>query len=120
VVHPQLEPLVRQQLDTFEHQRIAWHGPLWPDQQAAIVITGEPQTAETQATRAWRVQLELHTPTLGKVSADIALNGRRLNLRVNGESTGLSALREGRAALEHALSAYDLDVNPIHITDAAP
>jgi Flagellar hook-length control protein FliK len=120
VVHPQLEPLVRQQLDTFEHQRIAWHGPLWPDQQAEIVITGEPQTAETQTPRAWRVQLELHTPTLGKVSADIALSGRSLKVRVNGESAGLRALREGRAALEQALSAHDLDVNAVHVTGAAP
>ncbi len=119
VVHPQLEPLVRQQLDTFEQQRIAWHGPLWPDQQADILIAREPNTAETPIARAWRVRLALNTPTLGKVEADIALTGRRLHVRLNGENAGLHALREGRTALEHALGAHDLEVHPIHIHGGA-
>jgi hypothetical protein len=120
VVHPQLEPLVRQQLDTLEQQRIVWHGRLGPDQQAGLVITGEPQPADAQTPRAWRVQLALDTPALGKVTADIALSGRRLSVQVNGEDTSLRALREGRAALERALAAHDLDVHPIPVRSATP
>lgn len=120
VVHPQLEPLVRQQLDTFEQQRIAWHGPLWPNQQADIVISGEPQPADAQAPRTWRVQLALDTPALGRVQADVMLTGRRLSVRLNGDGAGVHALRDGRSALEHALGAHDLDVSPVLITSVAP
>lgn len=120
VVHPQLEPLVRQQLDTFEQQRIAWHGPLWPGQQADIVISGEPPPADSQVPRTWRVQLALDTPTLGLVKADVALTGRTLSVRLNGAGAGVHALRDGRAALASALGAHDLEVNPIHIAGDAP
>ena len=53
------------------------------------------------------------------IHADIALTGRRLNVRLNGENAGLQALREGRVALERALGAHDLEVHPIHVTAGA-
>lgn len=117
-VHPQLEPLVRQQLDTFERQTIAWRGWVWPDQQAEIVISGEPQSADpNEASRTWRVHLNLATPALGTVKADIALMGRRLALRLQGEAAATPALREASADLARALCAHDLDVNAIQVAD---
>lgn len=119
VVHPQLEPLVRQQLDTFEQQRIAWHGPIWPNQQADLVITGDAQPADTQTPRTWRVQLALDTPTLGSIKAEVTLTGRLLNVHVNGTGNGVHALQRGREALEQALGAHDLQVQAVHISGDA-
>lgn len=115
-VHPQLEHLVRQQLDTFERQTIAWRGFVWPDQQADIVIEGAPQPADKDAgERTWRVHLKLDTPTLGPVAADIALVGRRLAVRLQGEAVAAPALRNASADLARALCAHDLDVNGIQV-----
>jgi Flagellar hook-length control protein FliK len=116
-VHPQLEPLVRQQLETFERQSIAWHGYLWPGQQAGIVISGEPHAAlqEGEAPRAWRVRLDLSTPALGPVAADIALAGRQLEVRLAGTGATAQTMREARATLARALGAHDLDVQPIRV-----
>jgi hypothetical protein len=118
-VHPQLEPLVRQQLDTLERQSIAWRGMLWPEQQAAMVIAGDPQIAADETPRAWRVHLEINLPALGPLTIDMALNGRRLDLRLQGEGAATQVLRAERAALAQALCAHDLEVNPIRVAASA-
>ncbi len=118
-VHPQLEPLVRQQLETLEQQSIVWRGNLWPGQQAELVISGEPQTAEADPqTRVWRVQLTLDSALLGPVKADFALAGRALNLRLQGADAAAPILRAGRAALTRALAAHALEVQPIQVEAA--
>lgn len=118
-VHPRLEHLVRQQLDTLERQSIAWRGFLWPQQEAEMVISGEPQMAGEDAPRAWRVHLDMTLPTLGPLKIDLALNGRRLDVRLQSSDAAVPALREGRGALAHALGAHDLDVNPIRVAAGA-
>jgi hypothetical protein len=118
-VHPQLEPLVRQQLDTLERQNIVWRGLLWPDQQAEMVIAGDPQTAADETPRAWRVHLDMNLPALGPLTIDLALHGRRLDVRLQGENPAMQTLRAGRAALAQALSAHDLEVNPIRVAEGA-
>lgn len=119
-VHPQLEPLVRQQLETLEQQSIVWRGNLWPGQLAELVISGEPQAADADPqTRVWRVRLALDSAVLGQVKADIALAGRALNLRLQGADAAAPILRAGRAALTRALSAHALEVQPIHVEAAA-
>ncbi len=118
-IHPRLEPLVRQQLDTLAHQSIVWRGTLWPGQQADMVIAGDPHTAADEASRAWRVHLDIKLPTLGPLAIDIALSGRRLDVRLQGEDSATPALRAGRAALALALGAHDLEVNPISVAAGA-
>jgi hypothetical protein len=116
LVHPQLEPLVRQQLQAFERQSIAWHGYLWPGQQAEIVITGEPQAAaDTNVARTWHVHLDLDTAGLGLLKADISLSGRLLDVRLQGQGAAVQTLRDARTALALALGAHDLDVQAIHV-----
>ena len=120
-IHPQLEPLVRQQLNTFEQQCIVWRGTLWPGQPAEIVISGEPEAEVTaEAPRAWRVRLTLDTPALGPVAADVALSGRALQLQLRGDGAAAPILRRGCTALAEALAAHDLDVKPIRIAGDAP
>jgi hypothetical protein len=120
MVHPQLEPLVRQQLDTLERQRIAWNGDLWPGQPAEMLISREPAAgAETTAPRTWRVKLNLHLPTLGSVKVDMALTGRQLDVRLQGEGAAAQVLRDGRTALSLALAAHDLEVRAIQIAGTA-
>lgn len=118
-VHPRLEHLVRQQLDTLERQSIAWRGFLWPQQEAEMVISGEPQMPGDDAARAWRVHLDMTLPTLGPLKIDLALSGRRLDVRLQSADAVVPTLREGRAALAHALRAHEIEVNPIHVAAGA-
>jgi hypothetical protein len=41
-------------------------------------------------------------------------------VQLSGEDSNLGALREGRAALERALAAHQLEVHPIAVRSAAP
>ena len=119
-VHPQLEHLVRQQLDTFERQAIAWQGFVWPDQQAEMMIAGEPEnTSNSEAPRAWRVHLDMTTPGLGPLKIDVALTGSRLDVRLQGETASGPRLRGASVELLNALSGHGLDVNPIHVAVGA-
>jgi hypothetical protein len=62
------------------------------------------------------VQLELTLPTLGKVAAEVALNGDNLALRLHGDASALPALQRARGELAATLGAHRLAVSPIKIS----
>lgn len=117
-IHPQLEPLVRQQLDTLERQSIVWRGWLWPEQAAQLTITGDAPADETEAasaTRTWRVNLDMDTPNLGPLKVALALNGDHLDVRVGCAATAAARLRGASEQLAQALTARALQVQPIQV-----
>lgn len=117
-IHPQLEPLVRQQLDTLERQSIVWRGWLWPEQAAQLTITGDAPADEAKAasaTRTWRVNLDMDTPNLGPLKVALALSGERLDVRVGCAATAAARLCGAREQLAQALTARALQVQPIQV-----
>lgn len=117
-IHPQLEPLVRQQLDTLERQSIVWRGWLWPDQAAQLTITGDAHAPETEAVaapRTWRVNLDMDTPHLGPLTVELALRGEQVDVRVGCAAAAEGRLHGARDQLAQALSARALTVQPIRI-----
>lgn len=118
-IHPQLEPLVRQQLDTLERQSIVWRGWLWPEQAAQLTITGDAPADGAEAasaTRTWRVNLDMDTPNLGPLKVALALSGERLDVRVGCAATAAERLSDAREQLAQALTARALQVQPIQVT----
>jgi hypothetical protein len=109
-----LTALMSQQLAILEHQRMSWHGEVWPGQNMDWDIyqesrnqdesdqwLSEPQAAED---RPMSSELTLHLPHLGKVSAKIILvDGRmRINILADQPQT-LEMLNQQRLGLAEAI-----------------
>jgi flagellar hook-length control protein FliK len=87
--HHIVQSLLPQQLHVLEHQRVSWHGEVWPGQQMdwdLYVRNGQESKDNKndhdhdndQATVA--SDLTLHLPHLGKVTAKIRLNNGRMQI----------------------------------------
>lgn len=109
-----LTALMSQQLAILEHQRMSWHGEVWPGQNMDWDIyqesrnqdesdqwLSEPQAAEDRPISS---ELTLHLPHLGKVSAKIILvDGRmRINILADQPQT-LEMLNQQRLGLAEAI-----------------
>lgn len=116
IMHPQLASLVQQQLDTHAQQMLTWHGQVWPEQSAEVMISGEAPESET-GLRSWNVRLDLVLPTLGAVQARISLTGQAIDVQLAAQTTTVSALQHARDHLTRALSTHGLKVNPIVVAE---
>jgi hypothetical protein len=114
-INSPIASLMTQQLAILEHQRIAWHGEVWPGQKMDWDVNlqerksdrkdGQPNSdlQDSQA-RAISSELTLHLPQLGKVSARISLvDGRmRINLLAEQLQT-LDILKSHKVSLAQAI-----------------
>lgn len=114
VIHPQLTPLVRQQLDTYAQQTLSWHGNVWPDQPAQIEITGDDTETES-ASRLWSVRINLNLPALGAVQTHISLTGQTVTVGLQASHGTAPLLSAASGHLAESLSAQGLRVNPISV-----
>jgi hypothetical protein len=111
-VHPQALPQLRSQLDALETHQLAWQGQLWPGQQLEWRI-GEPgeEGGDSGEPQPWFTQLRLRLPRLGELTADLALVGSALRVRLSAQDDSTqTAISEGRPALAESLSAAGLDL----------
>ncbi len=111
-VHPQTLPQVRSQLDVLETRQLVWQGQLWPGQALEWHI-GEPgEEADTNGElQPWFTQLRLRLPRLGELSADLALVGPALRVRlIAADGNSQAAMREAHPALAESLSAAGIDL----------
>ena len=111
-VHPQALPQVRSQLDALETHQLAWQGQLWPGQQLEWRIDdpGEGSGGSGEA-QPWFTQLRLRLPRLGDLTADLALVGSALRVRLStGDDSTRQAMVDARPALAESLSAAGIDL----------
>lgn len=107
--------LVSQQLNVLEHQRFAWSGEIWPQQQMQLDIFKERQNQDTHEREAKNAnafsaddlpvksEMTLHLPNLGKVTAKLTLNQGRLSIQVLADSpTTLGTLKNHQQTLAGA------------------
>lgn len=111
-MHPQLAPLVQQQLDTHARQMLRWRGYVWPEQSAEIMISGEAREHEA-GLRSWNIRLDLVLPTLGEVQTRISLTGQTIDVQLSAGVATATELQQARAHLTRALVTHGLKVNPI-------
>jgi Flagellar hook-length control protein FliK len=101
--------LISLQLNTLEHQHVAWHGELWPGAPMEWEISEHEADASAQAGeegKSWQTVVRFELPALGPVAAAIRLTGGRLQMQVTAASdAAAAALRTHGAELAAALEA---------------
>lgn len=103
LVAPQSLPQVQQQLATLESRQLLWQGQVWPGQSMRWEITEEAADdapAPAEPTRAWRTHLNLALPSLGGVSARLALQGHQVRVEImTADAEAAVRLRAGQGRL---------------------
>ena len=111
-VHPQTLPQVRSQLDALDTHQLAWQGQLWPGQNLEWRI-GEPMddASGSHDAQPWFTQLRLRLPKLGQLTADLALVGSTLRVRLTApDAAAQQTMADGRAPLAESLAAAGIDL----------
>ena len=111
-VHPETLPQVRSQLDALDTHQLVWQGQLWPGQNLEWRI-GEPIDDGSSGSDAqpWFTQLRLRLPKLGQLTADLALVGSTLRVRLSSpDPTTQQAMDGARAQLAESLAAAGIDL----------
>ncbi|WP_397475573.1 flagellar hook-length control protein FliK [Pusillimonas sp.] len=82
-LHPDTQPIVRQQLEILAGQVFNWRGDAWPDASMEWEIArqnedGLPDEAGTH----WATSLRLQLPSLGEVEARLSLHDKQVVMRL--------------------------------------
>lgn len=124
-----LANLVSQQLNVLEHQRFAWSGEIWPQQQMQLDIYKERPNQSVQERDAQHAspysedeipvksEMTLHLPNLGKVTAKLSLNQGRLAVQILADSpTTLGALKTHQSTLVNAFQKNGQALDALMVT----
>ena len=114
-------PMLRQQIDTLENNRLTWQGPVWPNQNASLTIAEEaPQPGEEQEPPPWRTSLALTLPRLGDIRAELAARGPTLSIAIAcGEGESARVLDSELQGLDAGLRAAGLEPLTLKVTSHA-
>jgi hypothetical protein len=108
-IQPEAATIINQQLNALEHQRVQWHGELWPGMPMEWEIS-EDRESSGRATdgpeSSWSSQVRFSLPTLGDISASIRLTGDRVHVQIDtGDEAIAGVLRTESPSLADALAA---------------
>lgn len=115
-IHPDLNPIVQQQLNALATQTYVWQGQVWPGQPMHWEITeddGRPRSESEEMPARWQTRLKLDLPNLGGVEARLRLGNTgslELSLTTDNESSE-NTLRAAGEQLSAALRASGLQLN---------
>jgi hypothetical protein len=118
-----LQPVLREQLQVLENRCLAVAIEPWPGQAARLEIGEEP--ADDQArqgarpTPGWVSRLSLDLPDLGRLDAQLSLDGKRLSLVLHVDRDAATRVTRGAAALAHALSVAGITLAGCRIVEHA-
>lgn len=121
--HSDAPLLVRQQLEAHEAHRVMLDAQLWPGQPARVVFEEAGHTREHTSdgpshacAPAWSAQIDIVLDSLGPVSAVLALQGDRLDIRLNvADERAGDRLQHARRELEQSLAAGGIDLTRLAI-----
>ncbi len=110
------QTLLPQQLYILEHQRLSWHGEVWPGQQMDWEVYRQNQQKNNKnnphrtpnAGKSIASDLTLYLPLLGKVVVKINLQAEDMHISLYVErEKSLQLLKEKSASLVNAIEARD-------------
>lgn len=117
-----LQPVVREQLDALDLQRIVWQGEVWPQQKAQLEIRPEQQRQDTQQEETdvrWQSTLHIDLPGLGRIMAHILLaeDGAQVTMRATPEA--INVLKQGSDEFRQAMDAAGIALRRLDLSDEA-
>ncbi|MEQ1591660.1 MAG: flagellar hook-length control protein FliK [Thiobacillaceae bacterium] len=96
-----LRPLIAQQLQLLENDRLIWRGEVWPGQAMQWEVAREHEGANPHASEPdspaanWSTRITLELPRLGKITLNLRLDTRNnFDVRLSAQDEGTSALME--------------------------
>lgn len=108
--HQMAQTLLPQQLHILEHQRLTWHGEVWPNQKMDwdIYVKQENKEGNQQPASESNIpiasDLTLHLPNLGKVTAKISIQNGQMHIGLSAEQkAALQLLKEKSPSLVDAI-----------------
>lgn len=116
-------PLVGEQLASLQNGQLVFRGDLFPGQPLEWVVSErEEQHHEPgDRERSWETSVTINLPHLGPVTAQLALDGMRVGVKLMVENgAAVPLLEEGRARLAEQLEGAGLTPAEMTILHAAP
>ncbi|MFN3594245.1 MAG: flagellar hook-length control protein FliK [Thiobacillaceae bacterium] len=110
--------LAGRQLMMLEGGPFVWQGQVWPGQPLEWRIEEDARGhAEAEAHQAWRTELRLTLPRLGRVHAMLSLSGQGLALKLAADAAPTrDALREALPILTQRLQAAGLELRGLALS----
>ena len=103
--------LINLQLHTHEQARVQWQGEAWPGQKMQWDITkdapeGGQHGHDNEDATAWRSSVRFQFPLLGDLSAQVVLQGGKVQIQMQaGSDDSAATLRQHAAQLEASMEA---------------
>lgn len=120
-IHPELTPIVQQQLNALATQTYVWQGQVWQGQAMHWEITeedGRPRTESDEIPARWQTRLKLDLPRLGGIEARLRLGSTgqiELSLTTSNDSSE-ATLKAAGEQLSKALQASGLQLNKFAVS----
>lgn len=118
--------LLPQQLAILEHQRISWHGEIWPGQEMDWDIRLDNyresggRSSEPSEQSAISTDLTLHLPRLGTVKAGIRLQDGHLSITLNAdEASTRTMMKTESPSLSGAVTRHGQWLDALMVSDHA-
>lgn len=112
-VHPMAAPIVHQQLEALDTRQIVWQGQVWPGQNMDWRIEEDERghvEYEDEAAR-WKTRLHLDLPSLGGVTARLAIDAKGVRIEMTAERGDSASLLQGEIThLANSMEASGLKV----------
>lgn len=117
-MHPDTQPIVRQQLEILAGQVFTWRGEAWPDTPMEWEIARQDEEGlPDEAGTHWATSLRLNLPTLGQVEARLSLHGKQVVMRLVAPQSA-STLVENDLALRAGFQDAGLTLSQLTILEA--
>ncbi|MFC4274252.1 flagellar hook-length control protein FliK [Achromobacter aloeverae] len=123
-IHPDAALLVRQQLEVFANQTLAWEGTAWQGAPMWWEIRREqddamPGANPVEAGQSWATRLVLNLPRLGTVEVRMNLAGKQLVMNIVAPDSDGEIAQAG-AALRQRMQAAGLTLSDLTVAAHAP
>lgn len=117
--------LINLQLHTHEQARVQWQGEAWPGQKMQWDITkdgpeGGHHPGQDEDATAWRSSVRFQFPLLGDLSAQVVLQGGKVQIQMQaGSDASAETLRQHAARLEASMEAAGWPLSSLTIAGKA-
>jgi hypothetical protein len=121
-----LQPIVREQLDAVDLQRVIWRGEVWPQQHAELEFKHEQATrgdrgeGGEEGSQNWQSILRIELPGLGVVIARVNLDGEGASVSLRAGAGAIASLRAGGDSFRDAMQAAGISLRHLELSAAAP